>query len=73
MTPEERLSKYVVLPTEYVYVHKNNVKRLDEGELAFAYIEPEGNSKEYERVKSAAFLPSYKIDNNKYEVVSIKE
>lgn len=67
MKPEERLK----IPSGYVYVHKNDLKRLENGELAFVYIEPEGYPSEFEKVKSAAFMSTYKIDNNKYEVSAI--
>lgn len=64
--------KYVELPNERVYIHKDDVDRLRKGENTLAYLNIAGRShSDYVLIEKNCFQPAIKIDDNTYDVVFI--
>lgn len=59
----------VEIQSEFVYIYRSDLEKLNRGMLCFVFIEEEGEEDAYTLIHSSSLKVIFKIDDNKYEVV----
>ncbi|WP_186321335.1 hypothetical protein [Bacillus sp. FJAT-22090] len=55
--------------SQYLYILKNDLKRLGSGESVYVFVEPEGKESGYVMIESKLLELTFKVDNNKYQAI----